>query len=58
MLTEDDVLPRATKLPFLSALYAKNDTTNLSGYKFETENNKAKLLFSGKQTIQTFNGSI
>ena len=48
---EDDVLPRATGPPFLSALYEKNDTKNLSGYK-------ALLFCSGKETIQTFNGSI
>ena len=61
MVQEDDVLPpRATELPFLSALHAKNDTTNPFGYKLgeSTENNKALLFFSGKETIQTFNGSI
>ena len=60
MLQEDDVLPRATEPPFYSALHARNDTTNLSGYKLgeSTENNKALLLLSGKETIQTFNGSI
>ena len=48
------------KLPFLSALHVKNDTTNLFGYKLgeSTENNKAVLFFSGKETIQTFNSSI
>ena len=41
-------------------LHAKNDTTNHFGYKFgeSTENNKALLFFLGKETIQTFNGSI
>ena len=62
MLHEDDVLPRGTESPFLSALYAKNDTTNLLifGYKLgeSKENNKALLFFSGKETIQTFSGSI
>ena len=60
MLHEDDVLRRGTKPPFLSALHAKNDTTNLFGYKLgePTENNKALLFFSGKETIQTFNSSI
>ena len=54
MLHEDD-LPRGTESPFLSALHAKNDTTNLFGYKLgkSTENNKALLFFSGKETIQT-----
>ena len=44
----------------MSALHEKNDTTNLFGYKLceLTENNKAPLFFSGKETIQTFNGSI
>ena len=60
MLREDDVLPRDTEPPFLSALHAKNDTTNLFDYKLgeSTENNKALLFFSGKETIQTLNGSI
>ena len=60
MLHKDDVLPRGTEPPFLSALHAQNDTTNLFGYKLgqSTENNKALLFFSGKETIQTFNGSI
>ena len=60
MLQEDDVLPRATESPFLSAVHAKNDKTNLFGYKLgkSTENNKALLFFSGKETIQTLNGSI
>ena len=60
MLHEGDVLPRGTESPFLSALDAKNDTTNLFGYKLgeSTENNKRLLFFSGKETIQTFNGSI
>ena len=45
---------------FLSALHAKNDRTNLIGYKLgeSRENNKLLLFFSGKETIQTFNGSI
>ena len=60
MLQEDDVLPRETKPPFLSAPHAKNDPTNLSDYKLgeSTENCKALLFFSGVETIQTVNGSI
>ena len=56
MLQEDDVLPRAIESPFLSALHAKNDTTNLFGYKLgeSTENNKDLLFFSGKKTIQFY----
>ena len=43
MIQEDDVLP----------LHAKNDTTNPFGYKCgeSTENNKALLFFSGKETV-------
>ena len=50
MIQEDDVLPRATEPPFLSALHAKNDTTNLFDYKLgeSTENNKALLLISSQ----------
>ena len=53
MLQGDDVLPWATEPPFLSALHAKNDTTNFFGYKLgeSTENNKALLFSSGKETI-------
>ena len=60
MLHEDDVLPRGTESAFLTALHAKNDTTNLFGYKLgeSTENIKALLFFLGKETIQTFNGFI
>ena len=60
LLQQDDVLLRVTEPPFLSALRAKNDTTNLSDYKLgeSTENNEALLFFSGKKTIQTFNISI
>ena len=60
MVQEDDVLPRGTEPTFLSALHAKNDTTNPFGNKLgeSTENNKALLFFSGKETTQTFNGSI
>ena len=60
MQHENHVLPRGTELPFLSALHAKNDTTNLFGCKLgeSKENNKALLFFSGKETIQTFSGSV
>ena len=60
MIQEDDLLPRATEPPFLSALHAKNDTTNLFYYKLgeTTENNKALLFFSVEETNQTFNGFI
>ena len=54
-------LEEPTRHNFLSTLYAnENDTTNLFGYKLgeSTENNKALLFFSGKETIQTFSGSI
>ena len=59
MLQVDDVLPRATEPPFLSALHAKNDTSPF-GYKLgeSTQNNIAVLFFSGKETVQTFSGSI
>ena len=59
-MIQEDVLPRATEPPFLSALHAKNDSTSPFGYKLgeSTENNKAPLFFSGKETVQTFSGSI
>ena len=57
---EDNVFPLGTESPFLSALHVKNDTTNLFGYKLgeSIENNKAVLIVSGKETIQTFSDSI
>ena len=60
MLQEDDILPHTTKPPFSSALQAKNNTTNPFGFKLgeSTENSKALLFFSGRETIQTFNSSI
>ena len=60
MIQEDDVLPRATEPPFLAALHAKNDTTSPFGFKLgeSTENNKALLFCSGKETVQIFSGSI
>ena len=45
MLQEDDVLPRATEPPFLSALPAKKDTTNLFGYKLGESTETTKLYF-------------
>ena len=60
MQHEDDGFTSRNRAAILSALQAKNDTTNLFGYKLNewTENNKALLFFSGKETIQTFKGSI
>ena len=60
MIQEDNVLPRATEPPFLSVLHAKNDTTTPFGHKLgeSTENNKDLLVFSGKEAVQTFSGSI
>ena len=57
--TGNDASPRSNGA-VMSALHRKKDTTNLFGYKLGelTENNKAVLFFSGKKTIQTFNGSI
>ena len=54
MLQEDDVLPRTTGPPFLSALHAKNDTTNPTGYKLgeSTENNKALLFFEVRKQFK------
>ena len=43
-----------TEPPFLSALHAKNDTTNLFDYKLGESPENNKLYFSS----QTFNGPI
>ena len=52
MIQEDDVLPQATESPFLSALHAKNDTTNPFAINLASQQKTAKLYFSsqvGKQ---------
>ena len=48
MIQEDDVLPRATDPPFLSALHGKNDTTNPFGYKLGESQKTTKLYFSSQ----------
>ena len=48
MLQEDDVLPRATEPPFLSALHAKNDTKTLSAINLATQQETTKLSFSSR----------
>ena len=48
MLHEDEVLPRGTESPFLSALHAKNDTTNLFGCKLDESTENNKLFFSSQ----------
>ena len=58
MVREDDLLARATKPPFLSALHAKNDTTDPIGYKLGESTEKALLFLSGEETIQTLNSFI
>ena len=60
MLQADDVLPRETEPPFLSALHAKKRHNTPFGYLLgeSTENSKVLLFFSGKETIQTFNAFI
>ena len=58
MVQEDDLLPQATEPPFLSALHAKNDTTDPLGYKLSESTEKALLFLSGEETIQTLNSSI
>ena len=60
MLQEYDFLPRATSRHFCKHFMRRTTQQTFSGYKLgqSTENNKALLFFSGKETIQTFNGSI
>ena len=48
MVQEDDVLPRATKPPILSALRAKNDTTNLLAINLASQQKTIKLYFSSQ----------
>ena len=48
MIQEDEVLPRATEPPFLSALHAKNDTTSPFGYKLGESTETRKLHFSSQ----------
>ena len=44
-MIQEDVLPRATEPPFLSALHAKNDTTNPFGHKL---GESTELYFSSQ----------
>ena len=48
MLHEGDGLPQRTESPFLSALHAKNDTTNLVGYNLASQQKTTKLFFSSQ----------
>ena len=48
MLQEDDVLPRATEPPFLSALHVKNDTTNFLAINLASQQKTTKLHFSSQ----------
>ena len=49
MIQEDNVLPRATEPPFLSALHAKNNTTNPFGYiNLASQQKTTKLYFSSQ----------
>ena len=48
MLQEDDFIPRGTEQPFLSALLAKNDTTNLLCYNLASQHKTTKLYFSSQ----------
>ena len=48
MLHEGDGLPQGTESPFLSALHAKNDTTNLFGYNLASQQKTTKLFFSSQ----------
>ena len=54
------VLPRGTELPFCQHFKRRTTQQTFSAINFgkSTENNKALLFFSGKETIQTFSGSI
>ena len=48
MLQKDDVLPRATEPPFLSALYVKNDSTNILAINLASQKKTTKLHFSSQ----------
>ena len=52
MLHEDNVLPRATEPPFLSALHAKNDTAKaeqiLLAINLASQKGTTKLYFSSR----------
>ena len=46
MIQDDNVLPQATEPPFLSALHAKNDTTNPLAINLASQEKTTKLYFS------------
>ena len=60
MLQENDALPLATEPLSKHLMRRTTRQTMYFGYKLGelTENNKALLFLSGKDTIQSFNGSI
>ena len=60
MIQEEDVLTRATGPPFLSTLHARTTQQTLLAINLASQQkkNKALLFFSGKETVQTFSGSI
>ena len=60
MIQEDDALPRATEPAIFVSTSCEERHNKPFGYKLgeSTENNKAPLFFSGKETVQAFSGSI
>ena len=60
MLQEYDFYLEQPSRHFCKYFMRRTTQQTFSGYKLgqSTENNKALLFFSSKETIQTFNGSI
>ena len=61
MIQEDELLPRATEPPFLSALHSKNDTTNPSlAINLASQQKTTKFYFSSqvRKQFKLLNGSI
>ena len=52
MILEDDVFPRATEPPFLSALHSIRTQQTLLAKDLVSQQK------TGKETVQTFSGSI
>ena len=54
MLHEDEVLPRGAESPFLSALHAKNNTTNLNDNDDDADDDhrKSKVWLKQKSILR------
>ena len=60
IIQDGDVLPQTTEPPFCQDFMRRTtqQTLLVKNLASQTENNKALLFLLGKETVQTFSGSI